>query len=49
MMQSDLWDQENQICKNEVRFKKIAKAALFKTNDPSALFSNGKPFSLEAR
>jgi hypothetical protein len=41
-MQSDLWDRENQNYENEERFKKIVEGALFKMNDPSASFSNGR-------
>ena len=42
--QALMWDVENQNCKYEDRFKKIAEAALTKWNDPPISFYNGRPY-----
>jgi hypothetical protein len=42
--QALVWDQENQNCEYEERFKKIAEAASLMYNDPPMSFYNGKPF-----
>jgi hypothetical protein len=42
--QALVWDQENQNCEYEECFKKIAKAASLRYNDPPMSFYNGKPF-----
>jgi hypothetical protein len=44
MFQALVWDEENQNCEYEERFKKIAEAASLRYNDPPMSFYNGKPF-----
>jgi hypothetical protein len=39
-----MWDIENQNCKYEDCFQKIAEAALTKWKDPSMSFYNGRPY-----